>query len=166
MKDTPSLARSYSPFQTPIYLKAILIPNPRQPPTKYHTYQTIILPNQQYKSAPCESSPTHINNIVSIRKHYPAKAVTRSKPTRPNNYNPYLFEITVRLFSLYSISNRTITLRKLLAEYIVQTCFKNKHSRQSYRTNRPKPAESSTGLNRQEPRTSDNRQHDQTLQPP
>ncbi len=151
-----SLIRSCSPFQISTYPKANPILNPRQPPIKYHIYQTITLSNQRYKSIPCESLSIYINNTISIRKHYLAKAVTRNKLTHSSNYNPHLFEIITRSFSLYNISNGTITLWKLPVEHIVQTCLKNKRSRQPYRTNRPKPAGSDTSLSCQEPSISDN----------
>ncbi len=166
MKDMPSLTRSCSPSQTPTYPKAVPIPDPRQPPTKHHIYQTITLPNQQYESAPCELLLIHINSIASIRKHYATKAATRNKPIHPNDHSLCLFEITVRSFSSYNVSSRIITLRKLPAECIVQTCLKNEYSRQPYRIDWPKPTGSDTGLSCQEPRTLDNGQHDQTLRPP
>ncbi len=119
-------------------------PNNPLPNTIY--IKPSLSPNQQYKSTPYKSSSTYNNNTISIRKYYPVKAVVRNKPIHPNNHNPHLFEIIIRSFFLYSISSETTTLRKLLAECIVQTCFKNEYSRQSYRINRPKSAGSDIDL--------------------
>ncbi len=87
MKDISFLIRSCFFFQTLIYPKAVLIPDSKQLPLNIIYIKSSFSPNQQYESVLYELLSIHINNIISIRKYYSIKVVTRNKPICFSNYS-------------------------------------------------------------------------------